>query len=37
MTDKFVEGGKLLEIDVLDHVILGYSGYISLKDEVLIE
>lgn len=37
LTDKLVEGGKLLGIDVLDHVIIGDSNYTSLKDEGLIE
>jgi DNA repair protein RadC len=33
VTEKMVEGGKLLGIDVLDHVIIGDGRYISLKDE----
>lgn len=37
ITEKLVEGGKLLGISVLDHVILVGSGYISLKDEGLID
>lgn len=33
VTEKLVEGGKLLGIDVLDHIIIGEGRYISLKDE----
>ncbi|WP_406656892.1 DNA repair protein RadC [Methanolobus sp. ZRKC2] len=33
VTEKLVEGGKLLGIDVLDHVVIGDGGYVSLKDE----
>jgi DNA repair protein RadC len=33
VTEKMVEGGKLLGIDVLDHIIIGEGRYISLKDE----
>ena len=33
VTEKLVEGGKLLGIDVLDHIIIGDGRYISLKDE----
>lgn len=33
VTKKIVEGGKLLGIDVLDHIIIGDGRYVSLKDE----
>jgi DNA repair protein RadC len=33
VTQKMVEGGKLLGIEVLDHIIIGDGRYISLKDE----
>jgi DNA repair protein RadC len=33
VTEKLVEGGKLLGIDVLDHIIIGDGRYVSLKDE----
>ena len=34
ITEKLVEGGKLLGIDVLDHVVIGDEGrYRSLRDE----
>ena len=36
VTEKLIEGGKLIGIDVLDHVIIGDKQYISLKDEGLV-
>ncbi len=33
LTKRMKEGGKLLEIQVLDHVILTSEGYHSLADE----
>lgn len=33
VTEKLVEGGKLLGVNVLDHIIIGEGGYVSLKDE----
>ena len=33
VTEKMIEGGKLLGIDVLDHIIIGEGRYVSLKDE----
>ncbi len=33
ITEKLVDGGKLLGIDVLDHIIIGDGRYTSLKDE----
>jgi len=36
MTRKVVSGGALIGISVLDHVIIGESGYTSLREEGLI-
>jgi len=36
ITTKLVEGGKLLDITVQDHLIIGGSGYFSFRDEGLI-
>jgi DNA repair protein RadC len=36
MTKKLKESGKLLEIDVLDHLILTSEGYLSMADEGII-
>lgn len=33
VTEKLIDGGKLLGIDVLDHVVIGDGKYVSLKDE----
>lgn len=33
ITDKLKEGGKLLEIAILDHIIIGRGGYYSFADE----
>lgn len=33
VTEKLVEGGKLLGIDVLDHTIIGEGRYVSMKEE----
>lgn len=33
VTEKLVEGGKILGISVLDHVIIGDGMYVSLKEE----
>lgn len=35
-TNKVFECGKLLGIDVLDHIIIGESGFVSLKQRSLI-
>lgn len=37
LTLKLIEGGNILGIDVLDHVIIGDGIYVSLKDEGLID
>jgi DNA repair protein RadC len=36
LTRKLKEGGKLLEVQVLDHVIISTEGYYSFADEGLI-
>ncbi|MDB5012697.1 MAG: repair protein [Daejeonella sp.] len=36
LTKKLKEAGKLLEIEVLDHVIITSEGYISFADEGLV-
>jgi len=33
VTDRLKQSGKLLGIELLDHVIIGKSGYFSMKDE----
>jgi len=35
VTDQIVEAGKLLDIDVLDHLIFGEQRYVSLKERGL--
>lgn len=35
MTGKLVEAGKLLDIELLDHVVLARGGYVSLKERRL--
>lgn len=36
LTHKLISAGKFLDIHVLDHLILGRSGYVSFGDEGLI-
>ena len=36
ITKKLVEGGKLLGIEVIDHIIITKTGYLSFKDKKLI-
>lgn len=36
ITDRLVESGKILGIKVLDHIIIGESGFTSLKEKGLI-
>jgi DNA repair protein radc len=36
LTQKLIEAGKLLDIQVLDHVIIGHGQYISFKEKGLI-
>lgn len=35
ITEQMVKSGRLLDIDVLDHIIIGQQGYISLKERKL--
>jgi DNA repair protein RadC len=34
VTHQLVEAGKLLDIEVLDHIIIGNPHYISLKEKL---
>jgi DNA repair protein RadC len=36
LTRQLIEAGKLLDIDVLDHIIIGDDGYLSMKAKNLI-
>ncbi|MBI5879107.1 MAG: DNA repair protein RadC [Chloroflexi bacterium] len=35
VTEQIVEAGKLLDIEVLDHLVIGHGRYVSLKDRGL--
>ncbi len=35
ITEQIVKAGKLLDIEVLDHIIIGRQAYISLKEKGL--
>ena len=35
LTEAIVQAGKLLEIEVLDHLIIGFEAYSSLKEKRL--
>lgn len=35
LTERLVAGGRLLQIRILDHLIVGSEGYVSLRDEGL--
>ena len=35
ITEQVVEAGKLLDIEVLDHIIIGHQRYVSLKEREL--
>ena len=37
VTRRMVEAGKIMDIPVLDHVIVGYDKFISLKEEGMIQ
>ena len=37
ITRELVEGGKLLGIEVLDHIVIGGSRYVSLKEKKLMD
>ena len=36
LTRRLVEAGQLLDIQILDHIILGFPGYVSFKEKGLI-
>ena len=36
ITKKLVDGGKLLDIELIDHIIITKTGYLSFKDKKLI-
>jgi DNA repair protein RadC len=36
VTRRLMEAGRVLEISILDHVIVGQGGYYSMADEGLI-
>jgi DNA repair protein RadC len=35
VTREIVNAGKLLDIDVLDHIVIGDPGFVSLKERGL--
>ncbi|OQY48344.1 MAG: hypothetical protein B6242_02630 [Anaerolineaceae bacterium 4572_78] len=35
VTQRLIEAGQLLGIDVLDHIVIGQQGYVSLKEKGL--
>jgi DNA repair protein RadC len=35
ITEQMVKAGRLLDIDVLDHIIIGHQRYVSLKEKGL--
>ena len=35
VTEQIVEGGKLMGVDVLDHLIIGKQRYVSMKERQL--
>ena len=35
LTQELCLGGKVLGIEVLDHIIIGYSDHVSMKDQKL--
>lgn len=37
LTEKMLEAGKLLDIEIADHIIVGANAYFSFKDEGLLE
>jgi DNA repair protein RadC len=36
ITNKIIEAGKLMDVSVLDHLIIGHNSYLSLRDQSLI-
>ena len=37
VTDRLVQAGKMMDIPVLDHIILGDHKYISLKEKGMVK
>ncbi len=35
VTRHLIDAGKLLEIEVVDHLIIGHPGYVSMKDRMM--
>jgi DNA repair protein RadC len=35
LTRRLVDAGKLLEVDVLDHLVIGQNRYVSLRERAL--
>lgn len=35
MTEQIVDAGKLLDVEVLDHLVIGHHRYVSLKERGL--
>ena len=35
MTEKAIQAGELLDIDVLDHLVIAHGGFVSLKTQKL--
>ena len=35
ITEQMIEAGKMLDIEVLDHIIIGHRRYVSLKERGL--
>ncbi len=35
LTRRLVDAGKLLEVDVLDHLVIGHNRYVSLRERSL--
>jgi len=35
VTEQIVAAGKLLDIEVLDHLVIGHQRYVSLKERML--
>ncbi|HNT05535.1 MAG TPA: JAB domain-containing protein, partial [Anaerolineae bacterium] len=35
ITEDIVKAGKLLQIEVLDHLVIGQQGFVSLKERGL--
>jgi DNA repair protein RadC len=35
VTRELIKAGRLLEIDVLDHIVIGHNRFVSMKDRGL--